>query len=88
MTTRFIKAGMECRTALVMLGGRFWEISDPSNEGINKPVNLPTGNGGQWWSSALSSGYYETGQEPKLGSVACFSDNNGRCRARCNCRRN
>lgn len=77
MTTHFIKVGMECQTVLVMLGGRFWEIGDPSNEGINKPVNLPTGSGGQWWDMALQSGFYQTGQTPQLGAVACFLDNSG-----------
>lgn len=84
----FYQSGYGMPNCTCYAWGRFWEISDPSNEGINKPINLPTGNGGQWWSSAVSSGYYETGQEPKLGAVACFSDNNGRCRSRCNCRRN
>ena len=34
--------------------GRFWEISDPNNLKINKPENLPVGNGGEWWSDANS----------------------------------
>lgn len=57
--------------------GRFWEIGDPNDDGSNKPVNLPTVNGGQWFPSAVASGYYETGQTPQLGAVICFSDNNG-----------
>ena len=57
--------------------GRFWEIGDPQNTGANKPINLPTSDGGQWFSEAVSDGYYQTGQEAQLGAVICFSDNNG-----------
>ena len=69
--------------------GRFWEIGDPNGTGENKPTELPLGNGGTWWADAVASGYYETGQTPKLGAVACFEDINPRwswtC---CYCRRN
>lgn len=75
---------MVCRTALVTLGGRFWEIGDPLSNGEHKPVNLPTGDGGVWWPRAVASGYYQTGQTPQLGAVICFSDDNGRVRSRCN----
>ena len=84
----FYQSGYGMPNCTCYAWGRFWEIGDPANDGSNKPVNLPTGDGGQWWSSAVSSGYYETGQQPKLGAVACFSDNSGRCRSRCNCGRN
>ena len=57
--------------------GRFWEIGDLENIGQNDPTNLPRGDGGTWWNDAVSGGYYETGQIPKLGAVACFYDNNG-----------
>ena len=57
--------------------GRFWEIGDPNNIGANKPIHLPTSDGGQWFSEAVSDGYYQTGQEAQLGAVICFSDNNG-----------
>ena len=60
-----------------MLGGRFWEIGDPLNNGANKPVGLPLSDGGQWWSDVNQSGNYEVGQTPRLGAVICFSDNNG-----------
>ena len=58
--------------------GRFWEESnnDP-NSMNNKPVNLPLGDGGTWWQRAVDSGYYQTGQIPKLGAVICFYDSNG-----------
>ena len=57
--------------------GRFWEIGDPNSQGINKPVNLPTGDGGQWWSMNQQSGAYQSGQTPMLGAVICFEDKNG-----------
>jgi surface antigen len=56
--------------------GRFWEIGDPQNTGANKPINLPTSDGGQWWTDVVGSGY-NIGQTPDLGAVICFSDNNG-----------
>lgn len=61
-----------------MLGGRFWEESNENpNDMNNKPINLPTGDGGVWWDRAIASGFYQTGQTPKLGAVICFYDNNG-----------
>lgn len=58
--------------------GRFWEESnDDSSSMDNRPDNLPTGDGGVWFDRAVQSGYYETGQIPKLGAVICFEDNNG-----------
>lgn len=57
--------------------GRFWEIGDPLGIGEHKPVDLPTSDGGEWWQDNIDSGAYEYGQIPKLGAVACFSDNNG-----------
>lgn len=52
--------------------GRFWEIGDPLNQHIHKPTHLPTSDGGQWWDQAVASGYYQTGQTPRLGAVICF----------------
>ena len=58
--------------------GRFWECSnDDPLDLSNKPTELPLGDGGVWWERAVQSGYYETGQIPKLGAVICFYDNNG-----------
>lgn len=51
--------------------GRFYEIS-----GV-RPDNLPLGNGGNWFPSAVSAGYYETGATPSLGAVACYSSTIG-----------
>ena len=50
--------------------GRFWEISDPNNTGANRPINLPRGNGNQWYDQ---NWYYEKNTyTPKLGAVVCF----------------
>ena len=53
--------------------GRFWEISDKTGDGSNKPT-LPTSNAGKWWGQVTG---YDTGQTPKLGAVICWSDNTG-----------
>jgi surface antigen len=55
--------------------GRWWEISDPNNQFINRP-NLSTGNGRDWWAYNISHNYYEYGQTPKLGAVICFTNSN------------
>jgi hypothetical protein len=68
---------MECQIAHVTAGGRWWECSDPNNDGSNKPLGLPTSDGGQWWIDINNTHNYEVGQTPKLGAVICFSDNNG-----------
>ena len=49
--------------------GRFSEIA--SYEAGE--CQLPTGNGEDWYTRASASGYYEVGQEPRLGAVICFS---------------
>lgn len=73
----FYQSGYGMPNCTCYAWGRFWEIGDPNDDGSNKPVNLSTGNGGQWFPQAVSDGYYQTGQTPQLGSVICFSDNNG-----------
>ena len=50
--------------------GRFWEISDPNNAGINRP-NLSLGNAKEWWAYVQDG--YERGQTPKLGATICFA---------------
>ena len=70
----FYQAGFGLPNCTCYAWGRFWEVSDPANQGINKPTNLPTGDGGTWWERAVDSGYYETGQTPQLGAVICFYD--------------
>lgn len=73
----FYQSGYGMPNCTCYAWGRFWEIGDPNDDGSNKPVNLPTGNGGQWFPQAVSDGFYQTGQTPQLGAVICFSDNNG-----------
>lgn len=69
----FYQSGFGMPNCTAYSYGRFWECSneDP-NDMSNKPTELPLGDGGQWWPSAVASGYYETGQVPKLGAVICF----------------
>lgn len=73
----FYQAGYGMPNCTCYAWGRFWEIGDPNNDKSNKPTQLPTGDGGVWFPRAVASGYYQTGQTPQLGSVICFSDNNG-----------
>lgn len=49
--------------------GRFWEETPD-----NKPVHVPLGDATTWWEQAVNEGYFETGQEPKLGAIACFKN--------------
>lgn len=53
--------------------GRFWEIGDPTGEGLNRPT-LPLGDAGTWFANATN---YERGTTPQLGAVICWSDNDG-----------
>lgn len=59
--------------------GRFWEISDPQNIGINRP-NLSLGNGKQWWDYNKDNNIYDYGQTPKLGAILCFAPPDGSTR--------
>lgn len=54
--------------------GRFWEISDTSKSGSNRPT-LPTSDAGLWISQVGTE--YETGYTARLGAVICWSDNSG-----------
>ena len=72
----FYQSGYGLPNCTCYAWGRFWEIGDPNDTGEHKPVNLPTGDGYEWFGRAVSGGYYETGQTPRLGAVICFSDNN------------
>lgn len=47
--------------------GRVYELND------EKP-KIDHGNAGEWWFINKANDYYEYGDEPKLGSVACWSD--------------
>lgn len=69
----FYQSGYGLPNCTCYAWGRFWEISDTSGDGSNKPT-LPTGDAGVWWERVTG---YETGQTPKLGAVICWSDNTG-----------
>lgn len=74
----FYQAGYGLPNCTCYAWGRFWEESnDDWSSTANKPTQLPTGDGGQWWGQNQQSGAYPSGQVPKLGAVICFEDNNG-----------
>lgn len=47
--------------------GRIYEITG------EEPL-IKRGNAGNWWNINKKNGYYEYGQEPKLGAIACWSN--------------
>lgn len=54
--------------------GRFWEVGDPTNTGVNKPdpYDLPGyWDAGLWWTK-VDRTVYQTGSLPQLGAVICF----------------
>lgn len=67
----FYQSGYGMPNCTCYAWGRFWEIGDPLSQHINRP-NLPLGDGGQWWGSAVSAGIYQTGQTPQLRSGYMF----------------
>lgn len=73
----FYLAGYGMPNCTCYAWGRFWEIGDPLSVGSNKPVGLPTSDGGSWWGDNQRTGNYESGQTPQLGAVICFSDDYG-----------
>lgn len=46
--------------------GRIYEIT-------GQAPKIRSGNAGNWWFSNKNNNYYEYGQEPKLGAIACWS---------------
>lgn len=67
-TNPFYTPELELPNCTCYAWGRFWEIGDKNGYPI--PPHLPTGNGGEWFPASIG---YETGQTPKLGAVACYS---------------
>lgn len=65
----FYKSGYGLPNCTCYAWGRFWEISDFSGDGSNRPT-LPLGDAGTWFPNAAG---YQTGQTPKLGAVICWS---------------
>ncbi len=69
----FYQSGYGLPNCTCYAWGRFWEISDTSGDGSNRPT-LPTSDAGKWFSQVSG---YETGTSPKLGAVICWSDDTG-----------
>lgn len=70
----FHSAGYGLPNCTTYAWGRFWEISDTNKDYSNKP-KLSTANAGKWF--GYTSDGYDRGNTPKLGAVACWSDNSG-----------
>lgn len=70
----FYQSGYGLPNCTTYAWGRWWEVSDPNNQYINRP-NLSLSDAGQWFGYTQDG--YERGQTPKLGAVACFSRNGG-----------
>ena len=66
----FYTAGYGLPNCTCYAWGRFWEISDNTGDGSNKPT-LPTGDAGTWFNKVTG---YETGNTAKLGAVVCWSE--------------
>lgn len=63
----FAKTGYGMPNCTAYAFGRIYEITG------EEPL-IKRGNAGSWWSINKKNGYYEYGQEPKLGAVACWSN--------------
>lgn len=73
----FYQSGYGLPNCTCYAWGRFWEISDPLNTGVNRP-NLSLGNAKEWW--AYTQDGYERGQIPALGATICFAPVQGSTR--------
>lgn len=69
----FYQAGYGLPNCTCYAWGRFWEISDTTKNGSNKPT-LPTGDAGTWIDSVSG---YQTGQTPQLGAVIVWKKDGG-----------
>lgn len=65
----FYTAGFGLPNCTCYAWGRFWEISDKSGDGSNKP-SLPLGDAGTWFPNVSG---YEKGTEARVGAVICWS---------------
>ncbi|MDE6124375.1 MAG: CHAP domain-containing protein [Eubacterium sp.] len=63
----FAKTGYGMPNCTAYAYGRIYEITGSA------PL-ISGGNAGSWWSINKRNGYYEYGQEPKLGAIACWSN--------------
>ena len=73
----FYQSGYGMPNCTCYAWGRFWEISDPNNQNINRP-NLSLGNAKEWWAYVQDG--YDRGQVPKLGATICFAPEAGSTR--------
>ena len=62
----FYSAGYGLPNCTAYAYGRIYEIT-------GKRPNLSTGNAENWYGYNQSNGYYEYGQTPRLGAIACWS---------------
>ena len=69
----FYQAGYGLPNCTCYAWGRFWEISDETDEGKNKPT-LHTGDAGTWYENTTD---YAKGKEPQLGAVVCWYSRTG-----------
>lgn len=69
----FYQSGYGLPNCTCYAWGRFWEISDPSGTGENRPT-LPTGDAGTWYPNVTG---YTKSQTPQLGAVICWSHKTG-----------
>lgn len=63
----YSQAGYPMPNCVAYAFGRVYEITG------EKPL-ITRGSAGEWWSINKRKGYYEYGQEPRLGAVACWSN--------------
>ena len=63
----FAKTGYGMPNCTAYAYGRIYEITGSA------PL-ISGGNAGSWWSTNTRNGYYEYGQEPKIGAIACWSN--------------
>lgn len=70
-TNPFTASGFGLPNCTCYAWGRWWEIWE--GNGVTALPDLPLGDGGTWFSETT----YSTGDTPKLGAVACFSDMSG-----------
>lgn len=75
----FYQSGYGMPNCTCYAWGRFWEISDPNNQNINRP-NLSLGNAKEWWQYNITNNIYDYGQTPRLGATICFAPEAGSTR--------
>jgi surface antigen len=64
---KYAQTGYGMPNCVAYAYGRIYELNGEA------PL-ITHGNAGEWWYINKSNGYYDYGQEPKLGAVACWSN--------------